>query len=167
MPLRAALYARVSTADERQDPESQLLALRQFAAAKGWEVVHEYVDRASAQDLRRRTNWRVLLGQARQGNYDLIVVWSLSRAFRSTLDALKTLEILNHEGIGFVSQREPIDTSSPTGRLLFTLLAAFAEIEREQIRERTLAGIARARAQGKHLGRPAGSLDRYPRRRRA
>jgi len=159
-PLRAALYARVSLADERQDPQTQLLALREFAASKGWTVTAEWVDRAGANDLKGRVAWRLALGDARLGKFDLLVVWSLDRAFRSTLDALKTLEMLNHEGIGFVCLRQAFDTSSPSGRLLFTVLAAVAEIERDMIRERTVAGMARARAQGKQIGRPPGSRDR-------
>src|SRR5260370_1933722 len=157
LPLRAALYARVSLDDDRQTPESQLLQLREFAAAKGWTVVVERSDRAGADDLKGRVWWRSLLADARQGKFDLLVVWSLDRAFRSTLDALKTLEMLNHEGVGFICQRQAFDTTSPSGRLLFTVLAAVAEIERDLIRERTVAGIARARAQGKRLGRPPGS----------
>jgi DNA invertase Pin-like site-specific DNA recombinase len=162
-PFRAALYARVSLADERQDPQNQLDALREFAAAKGWRVVLERTDRAGARDHKGRHAWRDLLAQARDGKFDLLVVWSLDRAFRSTLDALKTLELLNHEGVGFVCQRQPIDTTSPSGRLLFTMLAAVAEIERDMIRERTVAGMARARAQGTRIGRPPGSRDGRPR----
>src|SRR6266702_7068106 len=161
--LRAALYARVSLDDERQDPASQLTALRAWAEHKRWNVVREAVDRAGARDHARRVYWRSLLADARVGGFDLIAVWSLDRAFRSTLDALKTLEMLNHEGVGFVCLKQDFDTSSPSGRLLFTVLAAVAEIERDMIRERTLAGMARARAQGKRIGRPPGKRDRVRR----
>jgi DNA invertase Pin-like site-specific DNA recombinase len=165
-PLRAALYARVSLDDDRQDPETQLLALREFAAAKGWQVVKEWTDRAGARDHKGRIAWRMALADAREGKFDLLVVWSLDRAFRSTLDALKTLELLNHEGVGFICLRQQFDTTSPSGRLLFTVLAAVAEIERDLIRERTVAGMARARAQGKRIGRPPGSRDTHRRLRR-
>jgi DNA invertase Pin-like site-specific DNA recombinase len=163
--LRAALYARVSLDDGRQDPENQLQALREYARSKGY-LVQEFVDRASARDLAHRPQWRRLLAGAHRGQYDLVIVWKLDRAFRSSLEALRGLEELNHEGIGFVCVTQPIDTTSPTGRLLFAILAAIAETERELISERTRAGMARARAAGKSVGRPRGSRDRGPRRRR-
>jgi DNA invertase Pin-like site-specific DNA recombinase len=153
-PLRAALYARVSLSDERQDPAAQLEALQQFAADKGYRVTATETDRASAADLGGRAGWGRLMEGARQGRFDLLVVWKLDRAFRSTLHALGVLESLNHEGVGFVCVTQPIDTTSPSGRLLFTVLAAVAEIERELISERTKLGMARARAAGKRIGRP-------------
>lgn len=163
-PLRAALYARVSTLD-RQDPAAQIRAMIEFAKGKGWNA-DIYEDRASARDWQGRTAWRQLLEEARQGRIDVIVVWKLDRAFRSALDALRALEQLNHEGVGFVCVTQPIDTASPTGRLLFTVLAAVAEIEREFISERSKLGLARARAAGKRIGRPPGSKDSHPRKHR-
>jgi DNA invertase Pin-like site-specific DNA recombinase len=161
--LRAALYARVSTDDDRQDPRNQLRPLEDFAGGKGWRVEFIEGDRASAGDLRNRSGWRRLLEAARLGQFDLLVVWSLDRAFRSSLEALRTLELLHHEGVGFISMTQPIDTTSPAGRLLFAVLAAVAEIEREMIRERTRAGMARARKEGKQIGRPPGRRDSYRR----
>jgi DNA invertase Pin-like site-specific DNA recombinase len=164
--LRAALYARVSLDDSRQDPQTQLDELHRFASDRGYYVACSHVDRAGAQDLRGRKGWREILEEARRGKLDMIVVWKLDRAFRSTLEALRCLEELNHEGVGFVCVTQPIDTTSPTGRLLFTILSALAEIELDMIRERTRAGMARARRLGKKIGRPKGRLDSRPRRRR-
>jgi DNA invertase Pin-like site-specific DNA recombinase len=165
-PLRAALYARVSTDDDRQDPGVQLEQLRLYAEAKGWHPIG-YTDRASARDLRARVQWRQLLEDVRRGRVDMVVVWKLDRAFRSTLEALRGLELFQHEGVGFICLTQPIDTTSSSGRLLFTVLAAVAEIERDLISERTRAGLARARAQGKRIGRPPGAKDGKRRRRRA
>ena len=151
--MRAALYARVSTADKGQDPEVQLAPMRALAAAREWEVV-EYADQASAADLRGRREWRRLLGDARLGRIDLVLVWKLDRFARSALDALQWLQQLDSAGVGLKILTQEIDTTTPSGRLVFTVLAAVAEMERELIRERVHAGMARAKAQGRRLGRP-------------
>ena len=101
-PVRVALYARVSTRDKDQDPELQLEPLRAYVAARGWEAV-KYVDQAPAGDLARRTAWRRLLDDVQRRRVDRVLVWKLDRAFRSTLDALRTLEVLDHAGAGFAS----------------------------------------------------------------
>ncbi|KKL83004.1 hypothetical protein LCGC14_1979120 [marine sediment metagenome] len=155
---RIAIYARVST-DKDQHPETQLHALRQYVEQRGWNVVKEYVDTASAKDLRGRTAWRELLDQARKGGIDLVLVTKLDRAFRSTKDTYDGLAYLDQHGVGFVASTQPIDTSTSTGKLLLGVLAAVAEFERELIVERTLEGLNRARAQGKTLGRPRGRKD--------
>ena len=161
--MRAALYARVSTADRGQDPEVQLAPMRALAAAREWEVV-EYTDRASAADLRGRREWRQLLEDARLGRIDLVLVWKLDRFARSALDALQWLQQLDSAGVGLKILTQEIDTTTPSGRLVFTVLAAVAEMERELIRERVKAGIAQARARGKRLGRPprAQPVDSHP-----
>lgn len=161
--MRVGLYARVSTADKDQNPETQLLPLREFATAQGWAVAVEFIDTASATDLRRRTAWRELLAQASRRKFDCILVWKLDRAFRSVAHASATLEQLRYAGIGLRSLTEPwADTTSPQGELVFNLLATFAQFERSLIAERVKAGMDRARRQGKHVGRPAtlnGNLD--------
>ena len=149
----AALYARVSTEDKGQDPEVQLAPMREFAVARGWEAT-EYVDYASASDLRGRTEWRRLLGDVRRGGVDLILVWKLDRFARSALDALQWLQRLDGSGVGLRILTQDIDTTSAAGRLVFTILAAVAEMERELIRERVRAGMERARLRGTQLGRP-------------
>jgi hypothetical protein len=129
-PLRVALYARVSTRDKAQDVDLQLVPLREYAAARGW-VVAEYVDRAPAGDLAGRAAWARLLEDARRRRLDHVLVWKLDRAFRSTLHCLSTLQDLEHRGVGFSClTQSDVDTTSATGRLLLTLLAAVAEFER-------------------------------------
>ncbi len=153
-PPQVALYARVSTRDKDQDPELQLEPMRAYAAARGWEVA-EYVDQAAAGDLAHRTAWARLLADAARRRVDLVLVWKLDRAFRSTLHALATLRDLEHHGVGFAALTQPeLDTTSPTGRLVFTILAAVAEMERELIADRVREGMRHAARQGAHIGRP-------------
>ncbi len=156
---RVALYARVSTRDKDQDPAVQMAVLREYAAARGWER-DEYVDVASAGDLARRTAWRRLLDDARRRQIDAIAVWKLDRAFRSSLEALSALELLDHVGVGFLSITQPeLDTTSPAGKLVFTILAAVAEMERALISERVREGMRHAASKGARIGRPS-ALDR-------
>ena len=153
-PVRVALYARVSTRDKDQDPELQLEPLRAYVAARGWQPI-EYVDQAPAGDLAHRLAWRRLLEDAARRRVDLVLVWKLDRAFRSTLDALDTLRRLEHAGVGFASLTQPeLDTTSATGRLVFTILAAVAEMERALIADRVREGMAHAARQGTRIGRP-------------
>ncbi len=154
---RVALYARVSTSDKDQHPDTQLLPLREFVAAQGWVPRGEYVDQASAADLRGRTEWRRLLDQAAKRRVDVILVWKLDRAFRSVAHMATTVEQLRRWGVGLRSYSEPwLDTSgeSPAADLMLNIMAAFAQFERALIAERVRAGMARARKQGKRLGRP-------------
>jgi len=153
-PLRVALYARVSTRDKDQDPELQLVPLREYVGARGWSAA-EYVDLAAAGDLAHRTAWARLLADVAQRKVDLVMVWKLDRAFRSTLHALATLRDFEHVGVGFSALTQPeLDTTSATGRLVFTILAAVAEMERELIRDRVREGMRHAKARGKRIGRP-------------
>lgn len=147
------LYARVSTRDKQQDPEVQLAPLRVYAARRGW-LVAEYVDEASAGDLLHRTEWARLLQDVRNRQVDHILAWKLDRCFRSALHCLRTLEEWEHYGVGFSCLTQEIDTTSPTGRLLLTVLAAVAEFERGLVSERVREGLNNARRNGKHLGRP-------------
>ena len=161
--MKVALYARVSTSDKEQNPVTQLLPLRDFAAAQGWQVAGEFVDTASATDLRGRTAWRELLDMASRRRVDVILCWKLDRCFRSTLHAAETLEKLRSWGVGLRSYTEAwADSTSPAGELMFTIATAFAAFERALIRERVKAGMARAKREGKHIGRPQalnGDLD--------
>ena len=136
-----------------------------YAENHGWEVVSEYVDTASAADLRGRAAWRDLLEQVRPHGFDLVLVTKLDRAFRSAKDTYDTLANFDDHKIGFVATTQPIDTTTATGKLLLGVLAAVAEFERELIRERVKEGMDRARADGKHVGRPRGSKDKGKRRR--
>jgi DNA invertase Pin-like site-specific DNA recombinase len=156
-PIRAALYARVSTTDKDQNPDTQLLPLREFCQAQGWTVASEHVDHAPATDLRGRRAWRALLLVASRRRIDVVLCWKLDRCFRSVKDAADTLAQLRAWKVGLRSYTEPmIDTvsGSPWADLLFNLLAAFSQFERSLIAERVRAGMARAKQQGKVLGRP-------------
>jgi DNA invertase Pin-like site-specific DNA recombinase len=152
--MRAALYARVSTAlkYEKQDPATQLLPLREFCAHRGWEIYGEYVDDISA--VKFRPEYNSMLSEARKGKLDVIVVVKLDRMFRSMEEFARVISELNHRNVRFVCADQNIDTDkrSPGGILLMNILAAVAEFERALISERVRAGIARARAQGKPHG---------------
>ena len=153
--MRVALYARVSTSDKDQEPETQLLALREFVGRQGWEATREYVDHAPATDQLHRTAWRSLLDDASKRRFDLLLVWRMDRAFRSVLDAATTLERLRAWGVGLRSYAEPwLDTTSPFGEALYYITVAYAQLERGILRERVKAGMERARKQGIRIGRP-------------
>lgn len=152
--MRVALYARVSTRDRDQDPELQLQPMREYAAARGWRA-GEYVDQASAADMAGRRGWAQLLEDVRRRRVDHVMAWKLDRPFRSTLHCLRTLEELEHRGVGFSCLTQDIDTTSPTGRLLLTILAAVAEFERGLISERVREGMTNARPKGARIGRPS------------
>src|SRR6516165_4388728 len=149
--LRAGLYARVSTNDQQTLP-MQLRALREYAARRGWSVfsqVKEVGSGASQRQMREK-----LIEAARRREIDVVLVWRLDRWGRSVADLLATLPELEHLGVGFVSLTEALDLTTPVGRAMAGLLAVFAEFEREILRERVRAGLAHARQNGKHLGRP-------------
>jgi putative DNA-invertase from lambdoid prophage Rac len=152
--VRVAIYARVSTSDRDQDPETQLLVLRDFCIANEWTVVHEYVDKAPANDLNGRKAWRLLLDDAAKRKFTVVLVFKLDRAFRSVKHMHDTLSVWEMVDVTFRSVREQFDTSTAVGRLMMNMLAALAEFELELIRERVKAGMDRARRQGKRIGRP-------------
>jgi len=152
--MKIAIYARVSTSDKDQNTETQLLPLRDFCAAQGWEVYREYVDQAPANDLLHRVQWRQLLDDAAKRRFSVVLVFKLDRAFRSVKHMHDTLAAWEMVGVSFQSLRERFDTSTALGRLLLNLLASLAEFELELIRERVKAGMDRARRQGRQIGRP-------------
>ena len=150
--VRAGLYARVSTHDQ-QTLSFQRRAMRNYAARRGWTIaieVKEVGSGASARELRQR-----LLESARRRDIDVVLVWRLDRWGRSMADLVTTLQELRDLDVGFVSLTEALDLTTPAGRAMAGLLAIFAEFERETLRERTRAGLAHARQNGKRLGRPA------------
>ncbi len=161
-PLRAALYARTSTSDKGQDPELQLEDLRRLAEQRGWAIAREYVDEGHKGGKDSRPALDAMMADARAGKLDLVAVWRFDRFARSTKHLLTALEEFRSCGVDFVSQREAIDTSTPMGKMVFTLIAAVAELEAALIRERVQAGVDRARAAGKHCGRPPVQLDLRP-----
>jgi DNA invertase Pin-like site-specific DNA recombinase len=154
---RAALYLRVSTAD--QHPETQLYDLRELAVQRGFEIVGEYRDQISGAKARRPGLDR-MMSDARRGRFDLVLVWSFDRLARSVVHFLQILDELNHLGIAFVSRREQVDTGGPLGRAFIVIVGAIAELERSLITERICAGMRRAKLEGRAIGRPALLLDR-------
>jgi DNA invertase Pin-like site-specific DNA recombinase len=149
--MKAAIYARVSTLD--QEPENQLQELRRYIAARGWSGV-EYVDRGVSGAKDRRPALDQLLTDARRRRLDVVVCWRLDRLGRNLKHLITLLEELQVLGVAFVSLAEGIDATTPAGKLQMHILGAIAEFERERIRERVMAGLQRAKAQGKRLGRP-------------
>ncbi len=151
--VRAALYARVSTRDKHQNPDVQLRQMRSWCELRGWEIVEEYTDVASANDMRRRERWRHLVDDVARRRFDVVLVQALDRAFRSVKHLHDTLEAFGLTKTDFTSVREQIDTSTAMGRFFMTVLGALAELELSIIRERINAGQEHARAHGKVIGR--------------
>src|SRR5271169_1503008 len=154
---RAALYLRVSTV--AQHPESQLYDLRQLAAQRGYEIVHEYTDRISGAKAKRPSLDR-MMSDARRGRFEIVLVWACDRLARSVRHFLEVLDELNRLNIEFLSCRENIDTGGPLGRAIVVIVGAIAELERNLIVERVRAGMRRARLDGQHIGRRPLDLDR-------
>src|SRR6202041_804899 len=149
--FRVGLYARVSTHDQ-QTLSLQMRAMREYAAKRGWTIavqIKEIGSGASARELREN-----LLAAARRREIDVVLVWRLDRWGRSLVDLVVTLKELTELGVAFVSLTEALDLTTPTGRAMAGLLSVFAEFEHEILRERIRAGIAEARLNGKHFGRP-------------
>jgi DNA invertase Pin-like site-specific DNA recombinase len=159
-PRRVALYARVSTKGHGQDPLTQLVALREYAGHRGMTVTDEYVDVGISGAKDRRPELDRLIADARRRRFDVILVARFDRFARSTKHLVLALEEFNALGIDFVSLNESVDTSTPMGKMIFTVIGAVAELERSLIRERVLMGLDRARRQGKQLGRPQKLVDR-------
>jgi len=153
--MKAAIYARVSTVD--QEPENQLAEVRRYVEARGWTAV-EYVDRGVSGAKDRRPALDRLLADARRRRFDVMVCWRLDRLGRNLKHLITLLEELQVLGVAFVSLAEGIDATTPAGKLQMHILGAIAEFERERIRERVMAGLQRARSQGKRLGRPNAAI---------
>jgi DNA invertase Pin-like site-specific DNA recombinase len=160
-PVRAALYARVSTSGHGQDIGLQLEELRQVAAQRGW-ASSEYADDGMSGSTDRRPALDRLLADARAGKLDVVAVWRFDRFARDTRHLLVSMEEFRQLGVQFVSLREQVDTSTPMGKAMFTIIAAIAELERDLIRERVVAGVRRAQAAGKRCGRPRNEVDLRP-----
>jgi DNA invertase Pin-like site-specific DNA recombinase len=150
---RLGLYARVSTKNNGQDPETQLVALREFAAARGFQVTGEYVDVGISGAKDRRPELDRLMADARHRRIDAVLVARFDRFARNTKHLVLALEEFNALGIDFISLNESVDTSTPMGKMVFTVIGAVAELERSLIRERVLMGLERVRRSGRKLGR--------------
>jgi DNA invertase Pin-like site-specific DNA recombinase len=157
--MRAAVYARVSTTNNGQSPEMQLRDFSEYCERRGWALAGEYVDVGISGTKEKRPELDRLMADAHRRKFDVVVVWSFDRMARSVSHLLRVLETFNSLGIAFVSLREQIDTSTPAGKMIFTVLGAVAELERSLICERVKAGLRNARAKGKRLGRPKKILD--------
>src|ERR1017187_8619674 len=156
---RAAIYARVSTANNGQDPLVQTPEMKEYCPRRGWTIVDEYVDVGISGTKEKRPELDRLMADAHRRRFDVVVVWRFDRFARSVSHLLRALETFQTLGIEFVSLSEQVDTSTPMGRMVFTVLGAVAELERSLIVERVKAGLRNARAKGKRLGRPRVSVS--------
>jgi DNA invertase Pin-like site-specific DNA recombinase len=159
MKTRLAIYARVSTTNHGQDSTMQTRELEQFAQARGWQLVDVYVDTGISGSEDSRPELNRLMIDAHKRKFDVVAVWKFDRFARSVSHLLRALETFNALGIAFVSLSEQMDTTTPTGKMVFTVLGAVAELERSLIAERVRAGLRNARAKGKTLGRPRVAVD--------
>lgn len=150
---RVALYARVST-DHNQDPEMQLREMRTFCADRGWQLVEEFTDRGVSGSKDRRPQLDRLMTAARSRKFDVLLVWKLDRFARSLKHLVTAISEFEALGVQFVSLRDTIDLTTPSGRLMFHVIGAMAEFERSLIQERVRAGLQNAKAKGVRLGRP-------------
>ena len=157
--MRAAIYARVSTMYNGQSPEMQLRELRGYCRRRGWEAAGEYVDigQSGAKDSRPELNR--LMTDAHQRKFDVLLTWKLDRFGRSLRHLVNALAELEARGVAFVSLKDNVDLSTPSGRLMFQINGAMAEFERSLITERVRAGLRNAKAKGRLLGRPPIALD--------
>jgi DNA invertase Pin-like site-specific DNA recombinase len=155
---RVALYARVSTLNG-QDPEMQLSELREYAARRGWTITSEYVDQGVSGSKESRPELNQLMADAHRRKFDAVLVWKIDRFGRSLKHLVNALADLCAYGVAFVSFRDNLDLSTPSGRLMFQIIGAMAEFERSLIQERVKAGLRNARAKGKKFGRPRAQVD--------
>jgi DNA invertase Pin-like site-specific DNA recombinase len=152
-PMRAAIYARVSTPGQQSVP-AQLEALREYAAHRGWEVVQEVAEVGSGASVRPKRE--ALLQAARRREFDVIAVVQLARWGRSLRDLVTSLEELAELGVGFVSLRDSLDFSTPAGRAMAGMLSVFAAFERDLLQERVRSGLSHAKRHGTRSGKPIG-----------
>jgi DNA invertase Pin-like site-specific DNA recombinase len=155
---RVAMYARVSTCNG-QDPEMQLRELREYAARRGWEIAGEYTDHGVSGSKDSRPELNQLMTDAHRRKFDAVLVWKIDRFGRSLKHLVNALADLCAYGVAFVSFRDNLDLSTPSGRLMFQIIGAMAEFERSLIQERVKAGLRNARAKGKKFGRPRAQVD--------
>lgn len=157
---RAAIYLRVSTTG--QTVENQRRELEQVAGRRGWEVVSVYEDAgiSGVKGRDQRPGFDRMLKGANRRKFDVVMAWAIDRVGRSLHDLLDTIAHLEAVGVDLYLDQQNIDTTTPHGKLVFQIAGAFAEFERSMIRQRVNAGLARARSQGKRLGRPTLAADK-------
>lgn len=157
--MRVAVYARCSTSNNGQDPTMQTRELREYCARRGWQIAGEFVDVGISGTKEKRPELDRLMAAAHRRQIDVVIVWKFDRFARSVSHLLRALETFQSLGIHFVSLSESLDTSTPAGKMVFTVLGAVAELERSLIVERVKAGLRNAKAKGKRLGRPKRVVD--------
>lgn len=150
---KVAIYARVSTTDKGQDLDTQLIPLQEYVRSRGWEIFRIFADKVSGGTEKRQELSELMEG-AYKRLFDTVLVYRFDRFARSTKHLIASLEEFGSLGIDFISYNEKIDTSTPIGKAMFTIISAFAELERSIISERVKDGLYKARAKGKKLGRP-------------
>jgi len=148
-PSRVALYARVSTLNHNQDPELQLAELREYATRRGWAIAEEFVDRGVSGSKESRPALNRLMADAHRRRFDAVLVWKIDRFGRSLKHLVNALAELDARGVAFVSMRDNLDLTTPSGRLMFQIIGAMAEFERSLIQERVRAGLRNARARAR------------------
>src|SRR6202451_1671583 len=151
--LKIAIYARVSTKNG-QDPEMQLAELREYIRNRRWKIAGEYIDKGISGASDSRPELNRLMADANRRRFDVVAVWKFDRFARSVSHLLRALETFRALGIAFVSLTEQVDTTTPMGKMIFTVLGSVSELERGLISERCKAGMRNARAKGKLIGRP-------------
>ncbi|HEV3276297.1 MAG TPA: recombinase family protein [Terriglobia bacterium] len=152
--IRVALYCRVSTNTGQQSPEMQVRELQEYAERRGWRIVDEYTDQGISGAKESRPALNRLVTEAHRRCFDAVLVWKLDRFGRSLRHLVNALAEFEALGIAFVSLRDNLDLSTPSGRLMFQIIGAMAEFERTLIAERVKAGMRNARAKGRKIGRP-------------
>jgi DNA invertase Pin-like site-specific DNA recombinase len=157
--MRVAIYARVSTANNGQDPTVQTRELREYCERRGWEIADQFIDTGVSGSKDSRPGLNRMMADARRRKFDVVLVYRYDRFARSLRQLVNALSEFDALGIHFVSLHEGVDTSTPNGRLVFGIFASIAEFERELIRSRVRSGLAAARAKGKRLGRPRVPAD--------
>jgi DNA invertase Pin-like site-specific DNA recombinase len=159
MSSKVAIYARVSTTNHGQDVELQTREQHQFAEARGWHVFDDYIDQGVSGSKDSRPELNRLMADAKRRKFDVVLVWKLDRFGRSLRHLVNALAEFESLGIAFVSLSDNLDLSTASGRLMFNIIGAMAEFERELIRERVRAGMKNAKAKGASIGRPRVRVD--------
>ena len=157
---RAVLYARVSTTNHGQTTENQLLVLREVCQHQGWKIVQEFTDEVSGSKGREdRAGFDALLKGVTRSSYDVVLAWSIDRLGRSITHLVEFMNLLNASRVDLYIHQQAVNTATPAGRMVFSIFGAIGEFEREMCRERIMAGLHRARLQGRRLGRPTNVND--------
>ena len=151
---RVAIYGRVST--DGQTTDNQVVALKEVAARRGWDIAEVYIDHgiSGANGRDKRPGFDRMLKDAGRRKFDVVMAWAIDRLGRSLIDLLGTIQELEAVGVDLFLEQQAIDTTTPAGKLMFQVCGAFAEFERSMIRQRVKLGLKRAVAQGRQLGRP-------------